>query len=112
MTRAEKAIGADDGEAHRVLIAVSDSLCRRIALRRTEESGVGRDEERAVLRVDPEAVDVDRSGVLDLRRDIRRLGVLGWAVIAAAACEKREHQRRCCEQAKHEQSGYSGRGVA
>ena len=54
---------ADDREAHRVLVAISDALRLRITLRDTEEAGVGCDEESAVSRVDTKPVHMYRAGL-------------------------------------------------
>ena len=62
VARAEEAVGTDDGEAHRVLLVIADAL--GLAAGVAKEPGVGGDVERAVLRVDSESVDVDRSRVL------------------------------------------------
>jgi hypothetical protein len=52
---------------------------------------VGRDEERAVLRIDPEAVDVDRPRILDLRRLRVRIAPSGVGVIVTATTRE-EHE--------------------
>ncbi|MGH8573841.1 MAG: copper resistance CopC family protein, partial [Gammaproteobacteria bacterium] len=62
MTGAEEAVGAEHAEAHHVLLAVADSARFALTVVRAEESGVGCDVERAVLRIDTEPVHVCEAG--------------------------------------------------
>ena len=63
MAGAEEAVGPDDSEAHRVLVAATDPLGPPVAGFDPVEAGVRGDEERLVGRVDAEPVHVHRSGV-------------------------------------------------
>ncbi len=64
MTAAEEPIGTGHGEPHRVLVAVADPLCLPVS-GQAEGPGVGGHVDRSVGRVQPEAVDVGDTGVLD-----------------------------------------------
>jgi hypothetical protein len=89
MPGAEKAIGSDDCEAHRVVEAIGDAPGLALTRFGAEQPRVGRDEERAVLGVDPEAMHVDRPSVTDLRRVRIRPCRAAAVVVAAGGDDKR-----------------------
>ncbi|MFP5371513.1 MAG: cytochrome c biogenesis CcdA family protein, partial [Actinomycetes bacterium] len=67
MAAGDEAVGAGDGEAHGVLVAVPDALGAAVAVE-PEQARMGGGVERAVGGVDPEAVHVDQPRVLDRDR--------------------------------------------
>src|SRR5688500_16838697 len=89
MARPDEAPGAGDREAHRVLVAIADPLRPGRSGRRAEEAGVRRDEERAIRRIDPEAVHVHRTGILLLARSTLERRFLG-----PAAAGERNHDQQ------------------
>jgi hypothetical protein len=58
MARAEKAVGPDDGETHRVLVAVADASRRSLAATNAIEAGVAGDEQRIVERINAERMNM------------------------------------------------------
>ncbi len=63
VARPEESVGADDGEAHRVLVPSGNTQRFPLALPETEKSGVARDEQGTVGGVDTEAVHVQRARI-------------------------------------------------
>ncbi len=61
VTRAEKAVGAHDREAHRVLVAVADAPRQGLAAPNAIEAGVAGDKERVVA--DPKRMNMAGSGI-------------------------------------------------
>ena len=83
MPGAEKELGRDEREAHRVLVAVPDPARLRGVRKKLEHPGVGGDVEDVLLRVVAEAVDVDRPGILRFERYSRE-PLRGSLLIGAA----------------------------
>jgi hypothetical protein len=81
---ADEVVGADYGEAHGVLVAVSHSAGSTVP--DDEQAGVGRGVQGAVPRVDPMAVDLDDHGVVGDRRG-------AGPGFAAAGSGQRDQQR-------------------
>jgi hypothetical protein len=59
----QEAVCSNDRESHGVLVAVPNARRFSAVARRAEETGMRRDEERAISRVHAQAVDVNRPGI-------------------------------------------------
>lgn len=87
MTRAKKSVRSDDGEAHRVLTAFPDALSFLGFGRKAIGPRVGGDEQRAVCRVDSQAVDVNRARI-GRRQQIRDCASGALIVAAGENCQR------------------------
>jgi hypothetical protein len=62
MPGSEEVIRPDDGETHRVLVAIPDPGRPRSSTGYAEQAGVGSDEDTSVVGIDADSVDVNRPG--------------------------------------------------
>ena len=90
VTRAKEAIRTHDGEAHCVLQLVADSLGLPLIRVDAPHARVSGNEERAVARIDPKPVDVNRSRV---HRRGEGVSVGERLAVAVAECAQAEGRR-------------------
>jgi hypothetical protein len=87
MARTEETAGSQDGEAHRFLVVVADTYRFRLARADPPHTRMRRDEKRPVLRVDPQAVNMNRPRVLSSNR-----GELLVRATASGNCGREQSQ--------------------